>query len=80
MYYAKAVMRSQMRHCFVLIAIQSGYHFPKSPFKIILPTLRSMPCLVEGNPVLRAIFCFTAVIPTALLREKLNPGIFISVQ
>lgn len=45
-----------------------------------LPTLRSKPCLVVGMPVLRAIFCLTAVMPTALLREKLNPGIFILVQ
>ena len=65
---------------FTFVGNRLVYYFPKSPFKIILPTLRSKPCLVVGMPVLRAIFCLTAVIPTALLREKLNPGIFISVQ
>lgn len=77
----EAVVRREMRHCFyVLITCRLVYYFPKSPFIIILPTLRSKPCLVVGIPVLRAIFCLTAVMPTALLREKLNPGIFILVQ
>lgn len=44
----------------------------------MLPTFLSKPCLVVGMPVFRLIFCFTAVIPTALFSEKLNPGIFIS--
>lgn len=52
---------------------------PKTVFRTILPTFRSNPCLVIGIPVFRLIFCLAAVIPTALFREKLNPGIFILV-
>lgn len=77
----EAVVRREMRHCFyVLITCRLVYHFPNNPFRIILPTLRSKPCLVVGMPVLRAIFCLTAVTPIARLSEKLSPGIFISVQ
>lgn len=39
----------------------------------------SSPCLVVGNPVFLLIFCFAAVIPTALFQEKLNPRIFICI-
>ena len=41
------------------------------------PTLRSRPLRVVGMPVLRANFCFIAVIPSALFKEKESPGIFI---
>ncbi len=41
------------------------------------PTFLSKPCLVIGIPVFLLIFCLAAVMPSALLSEKLNPGIFI---
>lgn len=54
------------------------YRFlPNTDFSIALPILRSNPCLVVGMPVFLAIFCFTALTPTALLSEKDKPGIFI---
>lgn len=53
---------------------------PKIAFIMVLPTFRSNPCLVIGIPVFRLIFCLTAVIPTALFKEKLNPGIFIVIH
>lgn len=42
------------------------------------PTLRSNPRRVVGNPVARAIFCFTFVTPTARFSENDTPGIFIA--
>ena len=44
------------------------------------PIFRSMPDLVVGIPVVRAILCFNLVIPNALFREKLTPGIFVLVM
>ena len=44
---------------------------------IVPPTLRWSPCFVVGIPVLRAIFCFAAVMPTARFSENDSPGIFI---
>lgn len=43
------------------------------------PTFLSSPCLVVGIPVFLATFCFKAVMPTALLRENDNPGIFMAI-
>lgn len=53
--------------------------FPKIEFSTNLPIFLSSPCLVVGNPVFLLIFCFAAVIPTALFQEKLNPRIFICI-
>lgn len=53
--------------------------FPKIEFSTNLPIFLSSPCLVVGNPVFLLIFCFAAVIPTALFHEKLNPRIFICI-
>lgn len=65
---------------YLLLRNSRHNHFllPNKPFRTILPTFLSKPCLVVGMPVFRLIFCFAAVISTALLSEKLNPGIFIS--
>lgn len=43
------------------------------------PTFLSSPCLVVGIPVFLATFCLKAVMPTALLRENDNPGIFMAI-
>ena len=51
------------------------YFFLKIAFNIVLPILRSSPCLLKGIPVSRAIFCFACVIPNALFQEKERPGI-----
>ena len=59
------------------------YYFflePKIESSTILPTFLSNPCLVVGIPVFLLIFCLAAVIPIALLREKLNPRIFITIS
>ena len=45
-----------------------------------LPTLRSTPCLVIGIPVVRDIFCFTFVMPTARFQENVTPGIFMPID
>ena len=34
------------------------YFFPKIALSIVLPILRSNPCLLNGIPVSLAIFCF----------------------
>ena len=47
---------------------------------IILPILRSRPAFDIGMPVWRAIFCLACVTPSALFREKDNPGIFIFIR
>lgn len=39
------------------------------------PNFLSMPDCVVGIPVLRAIFCFSLVIPKALFSENVSPGI-----
>ena len=39
------------------------------------PTFRSIPAFEVGMPVLRAMFCFAFVMPSALFHEKDNPGI-----
>ena len=54
--------------------------FPKIEFSTNLPIFLSSPCLVVGNPVFLLIFCFAAVIPTALFQEKLNPRISYALQ
>ena len=41
----------------------------------MLPIFLSMPLLVVGMPVAFAIFLFILVMPRALFREKLSPGI-----
>ena len=53
----------------------SYFFLPNNIFKIALPTLRSIPALEVGIPVLRANFCFACVMPNALLREKESPSI-----
>lgn len=57
------------------------YHFffPNTKLISVAPTLRSMPALVVGIPVLRVNARFKAVTPNALFKEKLSPGIFVLV-
>lgn len=57
------------------IPLNNSNHFPNKVLKIILPTLRSIPCLVIGIPVSLETSCFTLVIPKALFHEKDTPGI-----
>ena len=49
-------------------------YLPKKSLIIDLPTLAFIPILVRGIPVDLDIDCFKEVIPTNLLREKLNPS------
>lgn len=39
------------------------------------PIFRSIPDFEVGIPVLRPIFCFALVMPSALFHEKERPGI-----
>ena len=50
-------------------------YFPKINFNIIFPSFLSIPALVVGIPVCRAILCFVWLIPKALFHENDNPGI-----
>ena len=42
---------------------------------MVLPILRSNPVIEVGTPVSRANFCLACIMPNALFREKLRPGI-----
>ena len=46
---------------------------------MVLPILRSRPCLVMGMPVARAIFCLAPVMPIARFQENERPGIFMVI-
>jgi hypothetical protein len=46
-------------------------------FTIKPPIFLSIPALVTGMPVALVKLRFNAVIPMALFREKLSPGIFV---
>lgn len=48
-----------------------------SLLNMIFPTFLSIPAFDVGIPVSFAIFCFNAVMPTALFHEKLSPGIIV---
>ena len=56
------------------------FPLPRMVSITILPTLRSIPALVVGIPVLRVNSRLALVTPKALFHEKLNPGIFISIH
>ena len=43
----------------------------------VLPIFRSTPARDVGIPVVRATCCFALVMPSALFKEKLRPGIFV---
>ena len=43
------------------------------------PTFRSIPAFVVGIPVFWVKFLFNLVIPNALFKEKLKPGILVLV-
>lgn len=49
-------------------------YFPFSNRNIQLPIFSSTPFFDVGMPVVRAIRCFTFVIPTARFHEKVRPG------
>lgn len=48
-----------------------------SLLNMIFPTFLSIPAFDVGIPISFAIFCFNAVMPTALFHEKLSPGIIV---
>ena len=76
--YTTLNVEKRFRHLHVLSHVHF-FLFPKIEFSTNLPIFLSSPCLVVGNPVFLLIFCFAAVIPTALFQEKLNPRIFICI-
>lgn len=59
------------KHCF--------YSFPRTALMIVAPTFLSMPLFVVGIPVAFVKARLAAVMPRALFKEKLNPGIFVLV-
>ena len=48
-----------------------------APLRMVLPILRSTPCLERGIPMARASRCLTLVMPNARFHEYEIPGIFI---
>ena len=50
-----------------------------APLRMVLPILRSTPCLERGIPMARASCCLTRVMPNARFQENERPGIFIKV-
>lgn len=53
------------------------YFLPKMDFMIIPPIFIFIPDFVTGMPVAFVKLLLRAVMPTALFREKLSPGIFV---
>ena len=62
-----------------ITGISGWSYFPKINLMRVAPILRSIPCLVVGIPVLRAMLCFTPVIPKNRLSENEKPliGLFL---
>lgn len=75
-YSTRKIAPSTINH----VGASIGYFFlPVTALITADPILRSRPCLVNGMPVVLAIFCLTFVMPTALLSEKESPGIFVMI-
>ena len=55
-------------------------YLPKIDFMMSRPSFRSMPALVVGMPVARAICCLACVTPSARFHENETPGIFITIR
>ena len=68
------------QYTFRMLQLPFVIHFPNNFFSIMLPTLRSNPCLVMGMPVVREIFCFNCVMPNARFHEKVRPGIPVFIS
>ena len=60
-----------------LIFVYFRFLLPVRTERTLCPILRSRPCLVVGMPVLRAIFVFKPLIPTARFSENDNPFMFV---
>ena len=58
--------------------IDINYYFPNIAFNIILPIPLSIPALVVGTPVWRAIFCFARVTHNNSLIVVIHLSLFFS--
>ena len=59
---------------FLLLSRSRYFRFPKMAWNSVRSSLRWRPCLVVGMPVLRAMRCFNAVMPSARFQLKVSPG------
>ena len=55
------------------------FFYLKNIFKMLVPIFLSIPDLVVGIPVARAIFCFACAMPNNLLNEKENPNLPMTI-